>query len=79
MWCMQSLQRLLSSLKSSSLVLSRSITSLSKNFKHLSDETMGEQHNFPKEEEKILELWKEIDAFKSCLKQSKGKPRLVFN
>ena len=40
---------------------------------------MGEQHNFPKEEEKILELWKEIDAFKSCLKQSKGKPRLVFN
>ena len=38
---------------------------------------MAEQHNFPKEEEKILELWKKLDAFKSCLEQSKGRPRLV--
>lgn len=36
---------------------------------------MSEQHSFPKEEEKILELWKELDAFQSSLKQSKGKPR----
>lgn len=31
--------------------------------------------NFPKEEEKILEFWKEINVFQECLKQSKGKPR----
>eukprot|EP00057_Strongylocentrotus_purpuratus_P012333 XP_011666807.1 PREDICTED: LOW QUALITY PROTEIN: isoleucine--tRNA ligase, cytoplasmic [Strongylocentrotus purpuratus] len=34
--------------------------------------------NFPQEEEKILQLWKELDAFQSCLKQSKGKPRYSF-
>jgi isoleucyl-tRNA synthetase len=38
---------------------------------------MAEQHHFPTEEEKILELWKKLDAFKSCLKQSEGRPRLV--
>lgn len=40
---------------------------------------MAEQHHFPKEEEKILELWRKLDAFKSCLKQSEGKPRLVIH
>lgn len=34
-----------------------------------------ENINFPKEEEKILKFWKDIDAFQSCLKQSKNKPR----
>ena len=34
-----------------------------------------EYHDFPKEEEKILELWGKLDAFKSCLRQSKDKPR----
>ncbi|XP_033647297.1 isoleucine--tRNA ligase, cytoplasmic-like [Asterias rubens] len=34
--------------------------------------------NFPKEEEKILELWKKLDAFQTSLKQSKGKPRYAF-
>lgn len=54
------------------LPLFRQTTSLSyKSFKS----TMSEQHSFPKEEEKILELWKELDAFQSSLKQSKGKPR----
>jgi hypothetical protein len=38
-----------------------------------------EQHNFPKEEEKILELWKKLDAFKTSLKQSEGRPRFVTN
>lgn len=33
--------------------------------------------SFPNEEEKILKYWKEIDAFRSSLKQSKGKPRQV--
>lgn len=36
--------------------------------------------NFPKEEEKILQFWKEIDVFHECLRQSKGKPRLyIYN
>lgn len=34
--------------------------------------------SFPDEEEKILKYWKEIDAFRSSLKQSKGKPRYTF-
>ena len=34
-----------------------------------------EKFNFPQEEEKIIEFWKEIDAFQTSLKQSKGKPR----
>ncbi|XP_038067319.1 isoleucine--tRNA ligase, cytoplasmic-like isoform X1 [Patiria miniata] len=34
--------------------------------------------DFPKEEEKILELWKKLDAFQTSLKQSKGKPRYAF-
>lgn len=34
-----------------------------------------ENIDFPKEEENILKFWKEIDAFHSCLKQSKNKPR----
>lgn len=33
--------------------------------------------SFPGEEEKILKYWKEIDAFRTSLKQSKGKPRWV--
>lgn len=35
----------------------------------------AEQHDFPKEEENILKLWEELDAFQSCLRQSKDKPR----
>ena len=34
-----------------------------------------EHYNFPKEEEKILELWKKLDVFKSSLEQSKDRPR----
>lgn len=34
-----------------------------------------ESIDFPKEEEGILKFWKDIDAFHSCLKQSKNKPR----
>lgn len=34
-----------------------------------------ENINFPQEEEKVLEYWREIKAFENCLKQSKGKPR----
>ena len=41
-------------------------------FSHVPD-----QINFPQEEEKILRLWKELDAFQTSLKQSKDRPRLV--
>jgi isoleucyl-tRNA synthetase len=34
--------------------------------------------HFPKEEEKILELWKRLDAFQNSLKQSKDKPKYTF-
>lgn len=41
--------------------------------------SVGETYNFPKEEENILELWKKIDAFKTSLKLSEGKPRFVIS
>ena len=34
--------------------------------------------DFPGEEEKILELWKKIDAFQTSLKQSKDRPKYTF-
>ena len=37
-----------------------------------------DQFNFPAEEEKILALWKKLDAFKTSLKQSKDRPRYTF-
>lgn len=37
-----------------------------------------DQFNFPAEEEKILELWKKLDAFQTSLKQSKDRPRYTF-
>ena len=37
-----------------------------------------DQFNFPAEEEKIIELWKKLDAFQTCLKQSKDRPRYTF-
>ncbi|KAL4227042.1 Isoleucine--tRNA ligase [Mactra antiquata] len=37
-----------------------------------------EKISFPDEEEKILKFWNEIDAFKTSLKLSKGKPRYTF-
>ena len=37
-----------------------------------------DQFNFPAEEEKILELWKKLDAFRTSLKQSKDRPRYTF-
>ncbi len=39
--------------------------------------SVGESHNFPKEEERIIELWNKLDAFKTSLKQSEGKPKYV--
>ena len=36
------------------------------------------QFNFPKEEEKIIAFWKEIDAFQTSLKLSEGRPEFTF-
>ncbi len=32
--------------------------------------------SFPKEEEEVLRLWKELDAFRSSLELSAGKPEV---
>ncbi|NXK96077.1 SYIC protein, partial [Formicarius rufipectus] len=37
-----------------------------------------ENINFPNEEEKILKLWKDLNCFQECLKQSKNRPRFNF-
>jgi len=34
--------------------------------------------SFSAEEEKILKLWKDLDAFQQCLKQSKDRPKFTF-
>ena len=39
---------------------------------------VADHHDFPKEEEKIMELWKKLDAFHTSLKQSKDRPRYTF-
>ncbi|KAI9276036.1 isoleucyl-tRNA synthetase [Sporodiniella umbellata] len=36
------------------------------------------QFNFPKEEEKIIEFWREIDAFQTSLKLNENKPAFTF-
>ncbi|KAM9409199.1 isoleucine--tRNA ligase, cytoplasmic [Pholidichthys leucotaenia] len=41
-------------------------------------ESVPECINFPFEEEKILQFWKEKDCFQECLKQSKNRPRYTF-
>lgn len=38
-------------------------------------EPVPENINFPEEESKVLQYWKEIDAFQKSLRLSKGKPR----
>lgn len=39
---------------------------------------MPERPNFPKEEERVLQFWKEIDAFQKQLELSKDKPAFTF-
>ena len=34
--------------------------------------------DFPKEEEKVLKFWREIDAFQTSLKLSEGRPEYTF-
>ena len=42
-------------------------------------EAVPEHINFPAEEEKVLALWKELDAFRTSLKQSKNKQRCLYD
>jgi isoleucyl-tRNA synthetase len=39
---------------------------------------LPERVSFPKEEEKVLALWKELDAFKTSLRLSEHKPPYTF-
>lgn len=34
--------------------------------------------NFPKEEEKVIAFWREIDAFRTSVKLSEGRPEYTF-
>lgn len=34
--------------------------------------------DIPAEEEKVIELWKDLDAFQTSLKLSKGRPKYTF-
>lgn len=34
-----------------------------------------DRDSFKEEEEKVMELWKKIDAFQTSLKQSKDRPK----
>ncbi|GBF99525.1 hypothetical protein Rsub_11959 [Raphidocelis subcapitata] len=44
----------------------------------LSQVVEGKEWNWAKEEEKILALWDELDAFKEQLRRTEGKPEFVF-
>jgi len=39
---------------------------------------VSEKMEFAKEEEKILQFWEDVDAFKTCLEQSKNKKKFNF-
>ncbi|KAK7886766.1 hypothetical protein WMY93_026387 [Mugilogobius chulae] len=41
-------------------------------------EPVPESINFPNQEEKVLQFWKDKDCFQECLKQSKNRPRYTF-
>lgn len=40
--------------------------------------SLSDKINFVKEEENVLQFWAEIDAFKTSLELSKGKPEYTF-
>jgi isoleucyl-tRNA synthetase len=44
----------------------------------MSKQLVTQSFNFPKEEEKVITYWREIDAFQTSLKLSEGKPEYVF-
>lgn len=38
----------------------------------------GRDYSFPQEEQRVLQLWDDIDAFHEQLRRSEGKPAYVF-
>ena len=38
----------------------------------------GKDYHFPTEEEAILKLWDELDAFNEQLRRSEGRPEYIF-
>ena len=42
------------------------------------DHDLSNSFSFPKEEEKVLEFWKDIDAFQESIRQSEGRPQYSF-
>eukprot|EP00891_Asterochloris_glomerata_P009063 jgi/Astpho2/9063/e_gw1.00133.6.1_t len=44
----------------------------------MQDVLEGKHYNFPKQEERVLQLWQDIDAFKEQLRRTEGKKPYVF-
>ena len=44
----------------------------------MEDVKEGKDYNFPAEEQEILRLWDEIDAFKEQLRQTEGRKKYTF-
>ena len=44
----------------------------------MEDVKEGKDYNFPAEEQEILRLWDEIDAFKEQLRRTEGKKKYTF-
>jgi len=44
----------------------------------MEDVKEGKDYHFPKEEDEILKLWDQLDAFKEQLRRSEGRPEYIF-
>jgi len=44
----------------------------------MEDVLEGKDFSFPREEEKIMELWARLDAFKEQLRRTEGLPEYIF-
>lgn len=44
----------------------------------MEDVCEGKEYSFPEQEEKLLHLWQELNAFETQLKRTEGKPEYVF-
>ena len=44
----------------------------------MEDVKEGKDYNFPNEEQEILRLWDEIDAFKEQLRRTEGRKKYTF-
>ena len=44
----------------------------------MEDVLEGKEYSFPREEEKIMDLWARLDAFKEQLRRTEGQPEYIF-